>query len=388
MSDWRKTFAHIASNVDDHFDKLRYRFRHRLGRIKPVQIVPYRGFGKEQNLYLKGRVLEDKGIRESTNNDTVWDNLLATYRRFDSDEIPGVRVKATFLGTEQIVTTDAEGYFIFRLEHNEALSAGRAWHDVHLELLDEVVPAQGTVTAVGQVLVPPFHSQFGIISDIDDTVLKSDATSLLKAARLTFLNNARTRMPFMGVSAFYRALQSGPESSLFNPLFYVSSSSWNLYDLLVDFCNVHGIPKGPLLLRDLGIDKDNFIRSDHHSHKMEQIEHILSTYRDLKFILIGDSGQHDPEIYQRAVMEFPGRILAIYIREVTTETRREEVNAIAKQVEAQGVQFLLVKDTVEAALHAVEYGFIDPESIPEIRAEKKVDASAPTDTEQILGIEE
>ena len=319
MASWKKSFTHLASDADDYFDKLVYRFRQRVGAIKPVQIVPYRGFGNGQELYLKGRVLEDKGLKPPEDNDTVWENILAMYKRFESDEIPNVRVRAHFQGIEQVITTDEEGYFTVRLPLSEPLSPGRAWHEVELELLDEVVPGQGAVTATGQVLVPPFHSHFGVISDVDDTVLKSDATNLFKAARLAFLNNARTRLPFPGVAAFYRALQSGPDSSLFNPIFYVSSSAWNLYDLLADFCNVHGIPKGPFMLRDLGIDKENFLRASHLNHKLAQIEHIMGTYPELPFILIGDSGQHDPEIYHQVINDFPGRVKTIYIREVTDE---------------------------------------------------------------------
>jgi len=376
-----------ASDAEDRFDRLKYRLFQRLGMMKPVQIVPYRGFGQDQAIYLKGRVLEDKGIRESTDKDTVWNNLLATYKRFQSDEIPNVRIRARYRDEEQTVTTNSEGYFVVRMQPGTSLPPNRAWHGMELELLDEVVKGQGEVKITGQFLVPPSLSLFGVISDIDDTVLVSDATSLLKMARLTFFNNARTRLPFEGVSAFYRALQSGPDHSLFNPIFYVSSSSWNLYDLLVDFFNVHGIPKGPLMLRDLGFDKDNFLKSSHLGHKMVQIEHILITYPHLPFILIGDSGQHDPEIYRQVVIDFPGRIKAIYIREVTTEARRIQVEKLAAELKGLGVEMLLVKDTVAAALHAAERGYIDPETIPEIRAAKKVDEGAET-TEEISGTEE
>jgi phosphatidate phosphatase APP1 len=386
MSTWKKALMGAASNAEDRFDRFKYRLFKRLGKMNPVQIVPYRGFGQDQVIYLKGRVLEDKGIQPSADNDTVWNNLLSMYKRFESDEIPDVRIRVRYRDDEQIVTTDSEGYFVVRMQPSNPLPANRAWHDLELELLDEVVRGQGTVTEKGQFLVPPPLSLFGIISDIDDTVLVSDATSLLKMAKLTFFNNARTRLPFEGVSAFYRALQSGPDHSLFNPIFYVSSSSWNLYDLLVDFFNVHGIPKGPLMLRDLGFDTDNFLRSSHMGHKMVQIEHILITYPNLPFILIGDSGQHDPEIYRQVVLDFPGRIQAIYIREVTTEARRAEVEKLAAELKELGVEMLLVKDTVEAALHAAERGYIDPESIPEIRASKKVDEGTET-AEAILGTE-
>jgi phosphatidate phosphatase APP1 len=81
-------------------------------------------------------------------------------------------------------------------------------------------------------------------------VLQSSVTNFLKMARMVLLGNAHTRLPFEGVAAFYRALQRGASGGEFNPIFYVSNSPWNLYDLLEDFMDVHGVPAGPLFLRD------------------------------------------------------------------------------------------------------------------------------------------
>ncbi|MBD0260917.1 MAG: DUF2183 domain-containing protein, partial [Cytophagales bacterium] len=234
-------------------------------------------------------------------------------------------------------------------------------------------------------LIPPAASQFGVISDVDDTILVSGVTNLLRMARLAFLNNARTRLPFAGVAAFYRALQSGPESTLFNPVFYVSSSPWNLYDLLVDFCAVQGIPKGPFMLRDVGIDEDKFLSGTHAGHKAVQIEHILRVCHNLPFVLIGDSGQHDPEIYLQVLKDYPDRIRAIYIREVTRKRRRTQITRLMAEAQALKVPMLLVKDTVEAAEHAATFGLIDPDAIPDIRADKRHDEEAPTDLEQMVG---
>ncbi|QHT69671.1 DUF2183 domain-containing protein [Rhodocytophaga rosea] len=385
MSQWKQILMRVASNADDRFDKLKYRLRQRLGNLGPVMILPYRGFGNANEIYLKGRVLKDKGIVAAGDNDTVWQNLLSTYKRFASVEIPGVRVEATFAGVTQEVITDVEGYFEVRFRPQEPLPPTRAWHTIELRLLDEIYEGQGDIRASGTILTPNAGSQFGIISDVDDTILQTNATSLMKAAKLTFLNNSRTRLAFEGVAAFYRALQSGPDSSLFNPLFFVSSSSWNLYDLLVDFCIVQGIPKGPFLLRDLGIDREQFIKSTHHNHKFDKIKLILNTCEGLPFILIGDSGQHDPEIYLQVIQEFPGRILAVYIRDVSQDIRDSSVQKIILQAKQLGVEMLLVPDTVVAAKHAASKGYIDPEILPDIRAEKVEDQQAPSDLEQIIG---
>lgn len=388
MSIFRKDILRRLSNIDDRMDQLKHQFNQRLGLYRPIQIIPYRGFGNADELYLKGRVLEDKGIRLPEDDDSFLENILAMYKRFQSDEVPGVRIKASFQGNEQIVTTDSEGYFEIRIKAPYVLAIGRAWHEVHLELLDQLNPRQTEpVTAIGQVLVPPVGSLYGVISDIDDTVLVSDVTNILKAARLVFLHNARTRLPFKGISAFYRALQSGPDYTIFNPLFFVSSSAWNLYDLLVDFFSFNGIPKAPLMLRDMGLTEEYLIKSGHGIHKKEQIRQILKTYPNLPFILVGDSGQKDPEIYLQTIKDFPGRIKAIYIRDVSEEERDIVVHKLAKEAAGHGVEMVLVKDTEAAALHAARLGFIDPEVLPEIRAEKAYDETMPSEMEVLLDSE-
>ena len=121
------------------------------------------------------------------------------------------------------------------------------------------------------------------------------------------------------MAAFYQALQLGDTGKVFNPIFYVSSSPWNLYDLLTDFMDVHAIPTGPLFLQDFGLDRDKFISADHDEHKITHIERLLDLYPKLPFILIGDSGQADPEIYSTILEKYPTRILAIYIRDIHPE---------------------------------------------------------------------
>ena len=375
MSRWKQNlsrrFKGTVYRVERRFDRMKHAIKDRLGWVEPVQILPYLGFGTKEILTLRGRVLEDKQIGGPKADDSWWRNLCNMYRRFDSDEIPDVRVKASYHDEVQETVTDEQGYFEVTFHPLTPPNPETLWHDVHVELLDEVVPGQTGVSATGQVLVPPVAAQFGVISDMDDTVLKTHATSLWRMAKLTFLRNARTRMPFEGVAAFYRALARGPEGANQNPIFYVSSSAWNIYDLLVDFLDLNEIPAGPLLLRDLGIGKNN-AQLLGHQHKLEKIERIVGTYPELPFVLIGDSGQDDPKIYRQAVLDFPGRIAAIYIRDIVAG-HREEVEAIAEEVKEAGVDMLLVSDTVVAAVHAAEKDLISPSDLPAIRKETDID---------------
>ena len=94
----RNRLIRLASGVEANFDALALAFRKRLDADKPVQIVTYRTYGTRNRLFAKGRVLRDKTIRKATEKDTILNNLLSMYKRFESDEIPGARLKVEFHG--------------------------------------------------------------------------------------------------------------------------------------------------------------------------------------------------------------------------------------------------------------------------------------------------
>lgn len=377
MTTWKDFLINASADAEVQFDKLKNRLFGRLDTHKPYKIIYYRGFGSPTAVWLKGRVLRQNDLSTPSDNDRFWQNLLATYQRFESDEVPGVTVRVEAFGQVHTTVTDEEGYFEVTINPpNDLLAAypGRAWFPVRYSLDGVGQPdTQEPVVKDGHLMVSPPFSQFGVISDIDDTVLVTGATSMLQTARLTFLGNAYTRLPFAGVAAFYRALQSGPITTLFNPIYYVSSSPWNLYDLLIDFFRIQGVPKGPILLRDLGLDPALLSSDSHHTHKLAMIRKVLDVNPQLPFVLIGDSGQQDPEIYAQVVRENPGRIKAIYIRDVTPETRDASVRELIRTTETANVPMLLVEDTVAAAEHAAMLGLIDPDTIPEIRADRRAD---------------
>ena len=195
--------------------------------------------------------------------------------------------------------------------------------------------------------------------------VRSSATNVLKMAWIVVRNNAHTRLPFEGVGAFYEALRRGKEGDAFNPIFYVSSSPWNIYDMLVDFLNVHGVPHGPLFLKDWSLG----VLGKHRDYKLGVIRHLLDTYEDLPFVLIGDSGEEDPEIYLQTIREHPGRIRAVYIRDVTSAERDAEVRAIADEARKLGTEMVAVPDTAAAAEHAASVDLIAPDAIDEVRTE-------------------
>jgi phosphatidate phosphatase APP1 len=320
-------------------------------RARPIPdqivILPYLGYGTRRKLTIRGRVLEDEGFAPSADTDGRWRNLIRFWKRLESDEVPGARLRTG--GTETV--TDREGYF--RLELQGSFRAG-TWNEVDLELL------AGKARATARVLVPSPKARFGVISDIDDTVVYSNVTRKLRMILHAAFHNARTRKPFKGVAAFYRALHAGV-----NPVFYVSKSPWNLYAPIVEYLDVQGFPAGPVLLRDFGFFSEK-------NHKTRAIEEILNTYPRLKFVLSGDSGEKDPEIYAGIVRRFPGRILAIYIRSVSRK-RISGIQKLAAEVAQTGCQLVLAPEAEAAAAHAAAEGLIHASDLRAVRSERVSD---------------
>ena len=337
MSTRRRRLHSLAHALEERFDR-------RAGPPRAGQIVihPYRSFGRAHELLVRGRVLVDKGITRATAAESPWRNVLNTYRRFASEEVPGARVVASYRDAVGESVTDDEGHFEIRLQSE--LASMEFWQEVNLHLPDY------HTTAVAHVLVPSPDAQFGVISDIDDTIVQTNATSMVRMMR-SIMNNAAARLPFEGVSDLYRALHVER-----NPIFYVSSSPWNLYELLHDYMDINGIPHGPMLLQDWGIDESTLIIASHTEHKLAQVQTLVDYYGHMKWVLIGDSGQHDPEIYLRVIQAHPHRILAAFIRDVTPDLRDQGVARIIEQSNAAGVEMLYVKDSADALRHARRMG--------------------------------
>ena len=353
-------------------DHLLTRRSARAGRLRLLQLDAYRSYGTAARFYIKGRLLGDRGLTPQAATDSRWRNFRSMVRRFNSREIAGADLVAELPnGRQYLVTTDAEGYFTLIIEP-QALPAPESylWHPVPVRVA-RLPPPYGlptpAVQAVAKVLVPPPGAEFGIISDLDDTVFETVATNVLKMLARTLLSNAYSKRPFVGVAEFYQRLQHGRTGRPDNPFFYVSSSPWNLYDVLDEFMSIHKMPPGPLLLRDLGIAQPKTTpppgvvgsAAIHFAHKLHEIEDLLTTYPHLPFVLLGDSGQEDARIYREVVRRHPGRIRAIYIRDVQVPARALLVGPIAEELKVEGVPMLLMAEYATAAAHAAELGLIE-----------------------------
>ena len=363
MGGWQDELRALASSLGSRVR----RGANTLERIvdrDPFHIVGYRGYGTSGRVLILGRVLQNEGLAAADPTHSKLRNLFSMLKRLESDPWPHARVRARWPGGSQELVADDEGFIREWLEIDTRDRRGLA--SVELELL---TGPRGVTPA--PFLVPPASASYGIISDMDDTVIQSHVTDFLRAARMVLLENARTRLPFPGVAAFYRALVQGRSGAAGNPVFYVSSSSWNIYDVIAEFLEAQKIPDGPMLLRDWDLGP-SVLRNA--SYKSGVIREILATYPRMPFVLIGDSGQEDPEIYAEVLATHPGRILAVYIRNVRQHPEDSTaVRDLTERIARAGSTLVLADDTLTVARHAAAHGWIREEALSDIGVEKRAD---------------
>lgn len=327
----------------------------------PIEVSPYLGYGTTSRVLIMGRVTERAELPKSNPSDRRWRNAYALYRRISTDGIAKAKVHVTIAGvggsTERVVTADDEGFFREWTSLDAPLDPALLRHPARFRVIEPAYREAKEVS--GQVMVPPADAEFGVISDLDDTVIQSHVDDFLQALMALALENAHTRTPFPRVAEFYQALALGPDRKGHNPVFYVSSSPWELLDAIEEFLALQKIPAGPVLLRDWDVDFGALRSSRLKGHKLPLVREILELYPKLPFVLIGDTTQQDPEIYKEVVHAFPDRILAVYIRAVSpSEERKASVQALAKEVVEAKSRLVLVQDTEEAERDAVEAGLI------------------------------
>lgn len=329
---------------------------------RPALVVPFRGFVSGGKVYLHGRVLRDRRIQVRP-NDSLWRNLANNYKRFGSLTIPNALIHITIGDNKLHLVSDNYGYFHYEGPLQFPLQQGTGdWVPYSLHLL-------GTLGEIFDYrcsgeLLSPGNPRFGIISDVDDTIIKSGITSLLKlkAVYLTLVKNAFGRQAFQSVADFYKALRKGPDGHGNNPVFYVSNGPWNLYDLLCDFFQLHELPKGPVFLRDFGF-LGRRLWGKPSTHKADHIRRIITAFPHLSFVLIGDSGESDTDVYMEMARNFPGRIAAIFIRDVEIPGRALRIKRLIESAKGEMVMHI-IKNYREAALFAHELGLIDPPETP------------------------
>ncbi|WP_298536877.1 App1 family protein [uncultured Algibacter sp.] len=327
----------------------------------PLQIIAFQTYGTVKHVYLRGRALEDENINLEKKG--AFNLLFNTWKRFATDEIRNTKLKVK-LGKDKVfyTSTNMDGYFIIDepVDDISAYVDKEGWVKLEFSYDDKYITRaiQMDNRFPAEMLVPSSSASFGVISDIDDTILHTGLVSVLKWRVIinTLLTSVGKRIPLEGAPEFYQLLHKGKKGNEANPIFYVSHSPWNLYRYLEYFLNKNKFPKGPVILRSF---PKLFYKRNKESkpRKHKEILNLLSTYPQLKFILIGDIGQHDPKIYFEIAQQYPGRIAAIYLRSVFHKEKLKSVKAMYSNFKS--IPMLLVEDNSQALEHAKSHGFIN-----------------------------
>jgi phosphatidate phosphatase APP1 len=328
-----------------------------IGLTNETIIKVYQGYGHVENLVIYGHVLKRGPLPRTRYNQTFLGNIASLLRLFMIKPYPGVRLQTEWGGQTIYTQSDPDGFFKFEWKDVPPLEQG--WHEMTVRMAD----GQGETQGRGALYIP-YPTQYGFISDVDDTFLVSHSANMRKRLYVLFTRNARSRKPFEGVVKHYQLLALGnttPEAP--NPFFYVSSSEWNLYDFLIEFATTNGLPRGVFLLNVIK-QFSQLVKTGQNNHngKFTRIVRILQGYPKQRFVLLGDSSQHDPYIYESVVKHFPKQVHAVYIRDVYHKNY-EKVKEVMTNIEAAGVSCCFFKHSADAIAHSKKINLI-PEVEP------------------------
>jgi phosphatidate phosphatase APP1 len=257
-------------------------------------VLGFTGYGTTSWVRVLGRVLLRRRGEPSTSTGETrgWRSFLAL-------DVPEVAVTVEVGGVRQVVTSDRDGYIDMVIPCT--LSPG--WHEAHLGVADST-----PVVAPVRVVSP--RVGVGLVSDVDDTVLDTALPRPLLAFWNTFILREHARRPVPGMAKFYASvLAAYPDA----PVLYLSTGAWEVAPTLTRFLATHGLPPGPLLLTDWGPAQNSWFR-DGRAHKRQVLARLVTEFPEIRWLLVGDDGQADPELYGELVRTEPRHVLAVAIR--------------------------------------------------------------------------
>lgn len=321
----------IAADLERDIDTIRHLLESGNSRDREVRLLTYAGYRNARALRLRGRIVRySKPLDAGEGLLTRMRAMLAIY---NSRELAGVAVRIQGYEQSHDVITDEEGYFELEMPIDKPLPATTRWEYVTVS-----VPNRKTEQPAVKVpvMAPGTDQHWGIISDIDDTVVETGATNFVKNWRRVLVERPQDRLAVPGAGSLYKMIARDHVAPA-RPFFYVSSSPWNLYGFITEFLELNAIPHGPMFLKDYGIDSEKLVAGGHDEHKLAAIETILAFYPAFRFLLIGDNGQRDVSIYARAVADYGERVAGVFIRDIDGSCRSGPESVLLAGIEARGV---------------------------------------------------
>jgi len=286
---------HRAARVEDAVHEfLEPRLRQRGWRDT---IIPYTGYGTRSWVRIMARLLLRRAERRPEGAQAV-----RGWRSFATLPVADEVVVVDVGDRQHEARTDRGGYIDVVVE----ASFEPGWRSVRLHR-EGAAPVEAPV----RVLAPDMR--LGVVSDIDDTVMVTALPRPLLAAWNTFVLDEHARSPVPGMAVLYERLVTAHPDA---PVFYLSTGAWNVAPTLTRFLSRNLYPPGPLLLTDWGPTTDRWFRSGQ-AHKRATLERLAAEFPDVRWLLIGDDGQHDQEIYGDFVASHPGNVAAVAIRQLS-----------------------------------------------------------------------
>lgn len=333
---------HRAARLEDAFHRFRAKRARKRGLLPTV--ISFSGYGGDGWIRVLGRVLLVRPRRAGA-AEKPRARSVRGWRSFASVPDGDVAVIVTAGGKEYCVTADRGGVVDTRLELD--LPAG--WNSITMRTKDS-----GTVSA--PVYVVDAKARFGIVSDIDDTVMVTALPRPLLAAWNTFVLDEHARRPVAGMSVLYERLVRTHAGS---PVIYLSTGAWNVAPTLSRFLSRNLYPAGALLLTDWGPTHDRLFRSGK-QHKRENLARLAAEFPKLKWLLIGDDGQHDEELYGEFARAHPKNVAAVCIRQLSPS---EAVLAggrstLADELGGGSTRWLYAPDGAELSEQLTELGIL------------------------------
>jgi len=319
-----------------------------------VFIKVYHGFGHAHNMVVFGHVFKKKERKSTAYSTNPLINAVHLLRLFFVRPLSGIAVQMNWYGTKLNTQTEYDGFFKFQWASHIATNAG--WHPV--SVICPGVTESTSVNGAGAIFIPHI-TQYGFISDIDDTIMVSHSKGGWKRLKEVLFLNPQRRTLFKHVSEHYRLLahaHTTPDAP--NPFFYISSSEWNLYDYLRDIFLHNKLPDGAFLLNQVKKWYQIFqTGKTKHEGKILRIVRVLDAFPNQRFVLLGDNSQKDPEIYELLSQKYAAQIYAVYIRNVHAAHGKYASDKL-KLMESRGLHICLFKESEEAMQHSRAIGLL------------------------------
>lgn len=286
----------LATRLEDVAHRLRAKWGRWRGRVPTV--VPFVGYGGGGWIRVLGRVvLRKPGLAPADRLKSV-----RGWRSFTSIPVRDAVVTVTAPGATGVVRGDRGGIIDARFEVE--LPAG--WSTVRLSI-------DGHDGVDFPVFVVDAAATFGVVSDVDDTVMVTALPRPFLAAWNSFVLDEHARTPVAGMAVLYeRLVRANPGA----PVVYLSTGAWNVVPTLTRFLSRNLYPRGALLLTDWGPNHERWFRSGP-EHKRLSLERLAQEFPGIRWLLLGDDGQHDERIYGDFAQRHPDHVRAVAIRRLT-----------------------------------------------------------------------